>query len=266
MVAPCDCLADVQTPCLCRSGGRVGAGEVPHIPIEAVGCETALVQAGGDGRRPHGEDDVVVVGNTVVGGVALEDDMDVAVCLGRFRQVGVKDWHRVVGGDDVGDLGRWRVQRDHYRLDVRRAGVVVLVGDVQRHRHVREVGVVGGAVDTHLEVACHRRAGPVRREVAGVVDGEPQRHVLAGSGERVGVGHGGVRRRTEAQAKVLVGDRVAGRRVEVVDGDVGDDRLEDFGVLWQIDCQLCEVRCRVVGVRVQRGECVLDGFESSGHL
>lgn len=102
--------------------------------------------------------------------------------------------------------------------------------------------------------------------MAGVVNGEPQRHVLAGSGERVGVGHGGVRRSAETQAEVLVGDRVAGRRVEVVDGDVGDDRLEDLGVLRQVDCQLCEVRRRVVGVRVQRGERVLDGFESSGHL
>lgn len=155
MVAPRDCLADVQTPCLCRRRGRVGAGEVPHIPVEAVGCETAFVQTGGDGRRPHGENNVVVVGDAVVGGVALEDDVDVSVRLGRLRQVGVEDRHRVVGGDDVGDYVNWCVQRDHHRLDVRRAGVVVLVGDVQCHRHVREVGVVGGAVDLQLEVAGH---------------------------------------------------------------------------------------------------------------
>lgn len=259
-------LTDVQTPRLCRSGGRVGAGEIPHIPVEAVGYEAALVQAGGDGRRPHGEDKVVVVGSTGIGGVALEDDVDVAVRLGRLRQVGVKNRHRVVGRDCVGDYIDRCVQRDHHRLDVCRAGVVVLVGDVQRHRHVREVGVVGGAVDLQLEVAGHRRASPVRREVAGVINSEPQRHVLAGGRERVGVGHGGVRRRAEAQAEVLVGDRVAGRRVEVVDGDVGDDRLEDLGVLRQVDRELREVRRRVVGVRVQRGERVLDGFESSGHL
>lgn len=266
MVASGQRLADVQTPRLCRRRGRVGAGEVPHVPVEAVGREVALVEAGGDGRCPDREDDVVVVGNTVVGGVALEDDVDVAVRLGRLGKVGVECRDRVVGGGDVGDLGRRGVQRDHHRLDVRRTGVVVVVGDVQRHRHVREVHVVGRAVDTHLEVAGHRRAGPVRREVAGEVDGEPQRHVLARCRERVRVRHGGVRSGPEAQTEVLDGDRVARHRVQVVDGDVGDDRPEHLRVLRQVHRELGQVRERVVGVRVQRGERVLDGFESSGHL
>lgn len=102
--------------------------------------------------------------------------------------------------------------------------------------------------------------------MAGVVNGEPQRHVLAGGRERVGVGYGGVGGSTEAQAEVLVGDRVAGRRVQVVKRDVGNDRLEDLGVLRQVDRQLRHVRVGVLRQRRERGERVLDGFESSGHL
>jgi len=265
VVAACECLADVEPPRLRRCGGRVGAGHVPHVPVDPVGSQDAFVQAGGDCCRAEGENEVVVVGDTGVGRVALQNDVNVAICLRCLRQVGVERRYGVVGRDRVGDdIGRC-VQRDHHRLDVRGAGVVVLVGDVQRHRHVRKVRVVRGAVDLHLEVARHRRAGPVCREVRRVVDGEPQRHILARRREGVGVRHRRVRRRTEPQAEVLVGDRVAGRRVEVVDRDVGDDAAKYFRVLRQVDRQLRQV-CRVViRVGVQRRKRILDCFESCSH-
>lgn len=142
-------------PRLCGGSRRPHRGGVPHVSEDAVGSETAFVVAGGDRCCPDTECHGVVGCRRSVGGVALNDDVDVAVRLGRFGQVGVECRDRVTGRRRRVHRARWHVEWDHHRLDVRRAGVVVLVRDVQRHRHVREVHVVGAAVDLRLEVACH---------------------------------------------------------------------------------------------------------------
>lgn len=251
-------------------GARGHVGASPHEPDVPVSTEAPFGRAERRLRFSVETGPEREVGRPGVGVlVALQHEKDVADHLRRLRQerAEVRD---LVGADLSQSAGGKRpgrrVERDHHRLDVRRGGVVVVVGDVQDRRRVAlpERGA-GRLVDIRLAVGGHRRARPVRREVRGDVHDELGGQVLARVRQVVQLGRGRVPGSAETEPDPPLGDRPTRRRDDVLRAELDEARPERDDRLGDVGGDLGEVRDSRIGHRRQHRKGELDGLLSGCH-